>query len=86
MTVTLSRASLSTLLGESPTEGKWAVIAHEHVKDRPHRLWLGILLDLRRQAVRAGYEDAPPPNRLLELCDRIAAQQRRKRSPYWSFR
>jgi hypothetical protein len=82
MTVTLSRASLSTLLGESPSEAKWAVIAHEHVKDRPHKFWLGILLDFRRQTERAGYEDPPTPARLLELCDRVATVRRRNHAAW----
>ena len=56
-----------------------AQIAYEHVKDRPHRLWLGILLDLRRQCLRAGMEAPPTPARLLELADRQAEFNRRNR-------
>jgi hypothetical protein len=82
MTVTLSRDSLHTLLGEQPSETKWAVVAHEHVKDRPHTLWLALLLDLRREALRAGIEDPPTPARLLVLCDRVATVRRRNHSAW----
>lgn len=82
MTVILSRDSLLALLGESPSEARWAQVGYEHCKADRHEVWLDMLIDLRRMAVQAGIEEPPAPERLVKLVERQAQVKRRNRYAY----